>query len=98
MPLLAQPVRIFNPEAGTLAPEPLQGTLLVKEVAGLDREQQKQLLRWLDQFEHRAHVQVVSTTSTRLYDLVESGDFLPDLYYRLNVVRLDVATAQERQP
>jgi hypothetical protein len=94
---LDQPVQIFSPQTGTPLPAPSEGTLVLTEIAGLDGEQQRQLLRWLDDFDQRAHVQVVSTTSTRLFGLVESGDFLADLYYRLNVVRLDVATPLEQQ-
>lgn len=98
MSQLDEPIRLFSPETGTVVPEPSEGTLVLIEIAGLDGAQQRQLLRWLDEFEQRGHVQVVSTTSTRLFGLVESGDFLPDLYYRLNVLRLDVASADQQQP
>jgi transcriptional regulator of acetoin/glycerol metabolism len=35
-------------------------------------------------------VQVISTTSRPLFSLVERGAFLRELYYKLNVVRIDL--------
>ena len=71
-------------------PQPSEGTLILLEVARLDANQQTELLRWLDQFDQRSHVQVISTTSKPLFSLVEKGAFLGDLYYKLNVVRIDL--------
>jgi len=97
MPLLSEPIELFSPGKGTSVPQPSEGTLLLTEIAALDKEQQRQLLGWLDDFGQRPHVQVVSTTSTQLFSLVESGDFHSDLYYRLNVMRLDVSSPDEQQ-
>jgi DNA-binding NtrC family response regulator len=36
---------------------------------------------------------VLSTSAQPLYVLVERGQFLADLFYRLNVFRFDVATS-----
>jgi DNA-binding NtrC family response regulator len=36
--------------------------------------------------------QVISTTNSRLLTLVDCGTFLDTLYYRLNVVCVDVTT------
>jgi hypothetical protein len=75
---------------GTLAlPESNDGTLLVDDVAGLSADQQMRLLRWLDD---RRHMQVISTSERNLYSLVETGAFLDALYYRLNVITLDLAS------
>lgn len=74
---------------GTLAlPESSDGTLLVDDVAGLSPDQQLRLLRWLDD---RRRMQVISTSERNLYSLVETGAFLDALYYRLNVITLDLA-------
>jgi hypothetical protein len=61
-------------------------TLIVRAVSALDRDQQRQLLEWLNQPGER--VQVIATTSEPLHRLVASGAFLVDLYYRLNVLLL----------
>ncbi len=72
----------------SLLPEPAAGTLIVLEVDRLDSNQQAQMLRWIHQ--PQTHAQVVCTASESLFRLVEAGDFLAELYYRLNVVLLDV--------
>jgi len=43
-------------------------------------------------------VQVVSTSSEPLFPLVETGAFLANLYYRLNVVRMNVMSSGETLP
>jgi hypothetical protein len=64
-------------------------TLVVRSVSALDPEQQQALLDWLDAPGDR--IQVISTTIDPLYPLVSRGAFLANLYYRLNVLLLDVA-------
>lgn len=83
---LREPLCQFEPSAGVSVPQPTEGTLVLLEVAGLDKDQQGQLFRWLGESEGR--VQVISTTSKPLFSLVETGAFLTNLYYRLNVVRM----------
>ena len=61
-------------------------TLIVRDVAALTATDQQRLLGWLDAGERS---QILSTTAQPLYSLVERGVFLADLFYRLNVVRLD---------
>jgi hypothetical protein len=70
-------------------------TLLVREVATLSLREQQGLLDWLD---NAPHVQVVSTSPRELFPLVERGTFLTPLYYRLNVLRLDVITLSSWGP
>jgi len=65
-------------------------TLVVRSVSALDPEQQQALLDWLDAPGER--IQVISTTIDPLYPLVSRGAFLANLYYRLNVLLLEVAT------
>lgn len=62
------------------------GTLLLNDVARLRRDQQVQLFEWSE----RDGAQIISLTELPLYSVVTSGDFLEPLYYRLNIVRLDV--------
>jgi hypothetical protein len=89
-PHLREPLQRYTPKAGLPVPRASEGTLVILEVARLDREQQVELLRWVDQCDPRLHVQVVSTTSKPLFSLVKKGVFLADLYYKLNVVRIDL--------
>jgi hypothetical protein len=66
-------------------------TLVVRSVSAFDQDQQHSLFDWLEAPGDR--IQVISTTSEPLYPLVARGVFLANLYYRLNVLLLDVATA-----
>jgi len=90
-PNLREPLQQYSPKADRPVPQPVDGTLILLDVDRLDGKQQKQLLRWLEQFEQRAHVQVISTTSRPLFSLVKTGSFLVELYYKLNVVRMDLS-------
>jgi hypothetical protein len=89
-PYLRQPLHQYRSTMGVPVPQPSEGTLILLEVAELDSTEQTELLRWLDQFQQRLPVQVVSTTCKPLFSLVESGAFSSALYYRLNVVRIDL--------
>jgi hypothetical protein len=94
-PYLRKPVQQYRPRIGAAVPQPPEGTLILREVARLDSKQQTQLLRWLDHFDERVHVQIVSTTCKPLFSLVETGAFLPALYYRLNVMRIELTASVE---
>jgi len=94
---LREPLRQYTPKTGVPVPQLLEGTLILLEVARLDMEQQAQLLRWLDQCDERC-VQVVSTAAEPLFPFVETGAFLADLYYRLNVVQMNLTTSDKSLP
>jgi transcriptional regulator of acetoin/glycerol metabolism len=64
------------------------GTLILHDVGLLPHDDQLRLLTWL---EHSAgRTRVVCTTSASLYDHVEAGAFNETLYYRLNILLVDV--------
>jgi hypothetical protein len=63
-------------------------TLVLNQAGRLDPDQQQQLIRWLDLPVPRP--QIISTSSQPLFGLVERRMFLDLLYYRLNIVRIDV--------
>jgi hypothetical protein len=88
-PFLEEPIRHLN--AGTNTSLPARGTLILPEIGALDADQQLQLLTWMEQGVHRGDVQIVSTTSRPMLPLLESGEFRAELYYRLNVVRIDLS-------
>lgn len=90
-PHFREPIGRFRPMAGVILPEQTRGTLIVLDADGLDSSQQAQMLRWMNQRQTR--VQVVCTSRESLFRLVEAGDFLTELYYRLNVVLLDLTPA-----
>ncbi len=82
------------------------GTILLDEISELSTELQAKLLRALQErvidpvgAEHRIEidVRVIVATNVNLSDRVASGGFREDLFYRLNVIPLEVPPLRERQ-
>jgi Sigma-54 interaction domain len=63
------------------------GGLILEEVSDLSGEEQTRLLAWID---CRSQTQIVSTTARPLFARVAQGFFDASLYYRLNVIRVEV--------
>jgi len=90
LPHLLDPIRLFAPDTDRALLLPDEGTLILMEIAQLQGSQQSELVAWMDERNRSGDVQVVSTTSRQMMPLVESGEFRAELYYRLNVVRIDL--------
>lgn len=82
------------------------GTLFLDEVADLPLDMQVKLLRAIQekairpvgaQAEIKTDVRILSATHKDLTQLVETGEFRQDLFYRLNVIQLSVPPLRERQ-
>ncbi len=81
------------------------GTIFLDEIGATTRDLQLRLLRVLQErtFERvggtvslQADVRVITATNRDLGDLITSGEFLEDLYYRLNVVAIRVPPLRDR--
>jgi len=81
------------------------GTLFLDEVDTLSPAAQTRLLRVLQEGELErvggkqtlaVDLRVISATNNNLEELVKQGRFRNDLYYRINVVRLNIPTLAER--
>lgn len=82
------------------------GTLFLDEVADLPLAMQVKLLRAIqeksirpvgEQHEIKLDVRLLSATHKDLAKLVQAGLFREDLFYRINVIKLDVPPLRERQ-
>lgn len=82
------------------------GTILLDEISEASNSLQVKLLRILQSGEYTpvgtaenryCDVRVVAATNRDLSQLVECGEFRRDLYYRLNVIRLELPPLRQRQ-
>ena len=82
------------------------GTLFLDEIGEVPSKNQVELLRALESHEYqplgdpqvrRADVRIIAATNRDLEKSVGDGSFREDLYYRLNVVPIDVPPLRQRQ-
>lgn len=83
-----------------------RGTLFLDEIGELPAEVQAKLLHVLEtgtvrplggSKEVRTHARVIAATNRPPEELVREGSFRPDLYYRINVVRIEIPPLRERK-
>ncbi len=82
------------------------GTLFLDEIGDLPLQIQVKLLRFLQEREFyrlgssqplKSDVRIIAATNRDLEKLMEEEKFRPDLYYRLNVVRIHVPPLRKRK-
>jgi DNA-binding NtrC family response regulator len=82
------------------------GTVFLDEVGELPLEVQAKLLHVLEtgkvrplggNAELKVDARIIAATNQPLERLLQQGNFRPDLYYRLNVIRLEVPPLRERR-
>lgn len=83
------------------------GTIFMDEVGEMSSQMQPQLLRFLESGEiqrigsesRNAHadVRVICATNRNLLERVKSGEFREDLYYRLNIIHLEIPPLRHRR-
>ena len=79
-----------------------QGTLLLEEIGEMPLEPQATLLKMIDEAgifkpaNDAFDVRIIVTSGRDLASLVDSNKFRMDLFYRLNVIRLDIPPLRHR--
>jgi len=82
------------------------GTLLLDEIADLPLPLQPKILRFIQdrEYEHvgdavprKADVRLIAATNAKLEDAVKAGRFREDLYFRLNVISIEIPPLWERR-
>lgn len=83
-----------------------KGTIFLDEIAEMPLQLQSKLLRVLEERKVMriggrknidVDVRIISATNKNLYSMVEEGMFREDLYYRLNVLPLEIPALRERR-
>jgi transcriptional regulator with GAF, ATPase, and Fis domain len=82
------------------------GTMFLDEVGEMSRRMQAVLLRFVENGEiqpvgsdrhvRTVDVRLISATNRSLSEQIAAGSFRPDLYYRLNVIRMMIPPLRER--
>ena len=82
-----------------------KGTILLDEIGEIPINLQAKLLRVLQEKEiekigslkvRKVDVRIIATTNRNLKEEVAKGNFREDLYYRLNVINLEIPSLKER--
>jgi DNA-binding NtrC family response regulator len=88
-----------------LIEEAAGGTLFLDEIGDMDVDAQIKLLRLLQEYEFlpvgavkpkKTETRVLTATHMDMDQLLENGDFRPDLYYRLSTHHIHIPTLKER--
>lgn len=83
-----------------------RGTIFLDEISEMSKALQVKLLRVLQYGEYApvgstenrlCDVRVIAATNQNLRPLIAAGVFRPDLYYRLNVIRLELPPLRQRR-
>lgn len=82
------------------------GTIFLDEVGELNTDIQVKLLRAIQEHEFeriggvetiKVDVRIIAATNRNLKEMVDSGEFREDLYYRLNVIPIELPPLRERK-
>jgi two-component system response regulator PilR (NtrC family) len=82
-----------------------KGTLFLDEISEMSQSLQVKLLRLIEEKEYRpvgspktrkADIRIISATNRNLFEEVKRGKFRSDLYYRINVIPIRIASLRER--
>jgi len=83
-----------------------QGSIFLDEIGNISEGVQAKLLRVLQEKEidrvggeqtQKIDVRIITATNRNLFDLVQIGEFREDLYYRLNVIPIDLPPLRHRK-
>ncbi len=83
-----------------------EGTIFFDEISSISLETQAKLLRVLQEREFmrlggtktiRVDVRIIAATNTDLEELIRQKTFRKDLYYRINVIKIDLPPLRDRK-
>ncbi|AJA49686.1 signal-transduction and transcriptional-control protein Stc [Clostridium pasteurianum DSM 525 = ATCC 6013] len=81
------------------------GTIFLDEIGDMPKPMQVKLLRVIQEkefesvgglFTHKVDVRIIAATNRNLEEMIKTGDFREDLYYRLNVITIPLPPLRKR--
>ncbi len=87
----------FEQYLNTLLIKAEEGTLVLDEIGDLPIDIQKNLLYFLESMElqKKRIIRFISTSNKNIQTMIQEGTFREDLYYRLNVLSLELPSLRE---
>ncbi|MCB9383628.1 MAG: sigma-54-dependent Fis family transcriptional regulator [Bryobacterales bacterium] len=82
------------------------GTIFLDEISAMSKSLQAALLRTLQSGEYSpvgssetrfCNVRVIAAANRNLLEMIDAGEFRRDLYYRLNIIRLEIPPLRQRK-
>ncbi|OLO37903.1 hypothetical protein BTR23_13270 [Alkalihalophilus pseudofirmus] len=82
------------------------GTLFLDEIGDMPLNLQSKLLRVLQEKEFepvgsnqtiKLNIRIIAATNKNLEDMIKHGEFREDLFYRLNILRINIPSLRERK-
>lgn len=83
-----------------------EGTIFLDEIGDMPKPMQVKLLRVIQEREfesvgglltHKVDVRIIAATNRNLEEMIKTGDFREDLYYRLNVITIPLPSLRKRR-
>ncbi|MDF2502612.1 MULTISPECIES: sigma 54-interacting transcriptional regulator [Clostridium] len=83
-----------------------EGTIFLDEIGDMPKAMQVKLLRVIQEREfesvgglltHKVDVRIIAATNRNLEEMIKTGDFREDLYYRLNVITIPLPPLKKRK-
>ncbi|MFT8316493.1 MAG: sigma 54-interacting transcriptional regulator [Clostridium sp.] len=83
-----------------------EGTIFLDEIGDMPKPMQVKLLRVIQEREfesvgglltHKVDVRIIAATNRNLEEMIKTGDFREDLYYRLNVITIPLPPLKKRR-
>src|SRR5262249_39133791 len=96
MRLAGMPEALFETELPGRLQAAADGTLFLDEICELSRRLQDRLMTAV-QDRVAGNVRIIASTSRNLEPMVADGRFRDDLYYRLNVIPIEVPSLRSRK-
>lgn len=87
-------MQLFDAKKGALS-QARSGTLFLDEISDLPAALQSKLLQFME--DEKFDVRIIVATHKNLYKEVEADNFRSDLFYRLNVIPVELPPLKERE-